>query len=369
VTADEIPDFDLYAELEVSERASPETIQAAYRSLQLRHHPDRVGPDGADRAIRLNIARDWLIDPARRARYDAHLAGLRAQATRADVGGDDGEDQADEAADEAEVNDAADDGGLLHLLRRHLRIDVKLLGRVWIAALALLGAIVLVPSPVAPPWLRIAIAASVVLVLVVIGLGRMRAGGGGGLIAMFARWTGMIAGWLVLAVLAVEGVTALASLAAGSRTPPGIAEAAVPVIAAATVLSLLAVRRRELSAPVTVDDFLAMTPREFEEAVGDVLRRHGYRLAVTGGPGDLAADLAGTGPDGRPAVVQCKRYAPGHPVGSRDVQLLVAMGMRHHDAEHLVLVTTSEFTDPARDLADEQGVTLIDGADLEDLTR
>ena len=74
---DPIPDFDLYTELEVSERASVETIQAAYRSLQLRNHPDRVGPGAGDRAVRLNIARDWLTDPERRGRYDAHLAELR----------------------------------------------------------------------------------------------------------------------------------------------------------------------------------------------------------------------------------------------------------------------------------------------------
>jgi restriction endonuclease Mrr len=56
-------------------------------------------------------------------------------------------------------------------------------------------------------------------------------------------------------------------------------------------------------------------------------------------------------------------------VGSRDVQLLMALGVRHHKAERLVLVTTSDFTDPARDLADEHGVDLISGEELEDLTR
>ncbi len=67
-----VPEFDLYAELEVSERASVETIEAAWRSLAKRNHPD-VAPDtgtGALRMARLNVARDWLTDPELRSRYD-----------------------------------------------------------------------------------------------------------------------------------------------------------------------------------------------------------------------------------------------------------------------------------------------------------
>ncbi len=66
------PDFDLYAELEVHPGASPETIDAAWRSLVKRHHPDvTAGPD--ERIRRLNVAHDWLSDPGRRARYDTEV--------------------------------------------------------------------------------------------------------------------------------------------------------------------------------------------------------------------------------------------------------------------------------------------------------
>jgi hypothetical protein len=68
----EIPNFDLYAELEVDPRASVPTIEAAWRSLSKRFHPDVVGTQAAEEhAKRLNIARDWLIDPDLRALYDA----------------------------------------------------------------------------------------------------------------------------------------------------------------------------------------------------------------------------------------------------------------------------------------------------------
>lgn len=66
-----IPDFDLYAELGVSPNADADTIRAAHREVVRQVHPDvRVDEDEDDRAKRLNISRDWLTDPVRRARYD-----------------------------------------------------------------------------------------------------------------------------------------------------------------------------------------------------------------------------------------------------------------------------------------------------------
>ncbi len=66
------PAFDLYAELGVTETADRPTIEAAYRALLRRHHPDLAGGDrrATRRTQRLNVARDWLTDPARRASYD-----------------------------------------------------------------------------------------------------------------------------------------------------------------------------------------------------------------------------------------------------------------------------------------------------------
>ena len=379
---DTFPDFDLYAELEVSERASVETIQAAYRSLQLRNHPDRAGPEAGARAVRLNVARDWLSNPQQRARYDAHLAALRRDAGAEDrrAGGSRQDEPRPEADARSEADDRADNGdapgpgrsravGPLHALRHHVRIDVRRLGRIWLAGLGFLGVLALIPEGVTPLGLRAGIAGAIALVLLGLGLGMGRSRDELSMTGVMARWAGQLLGWVALGVMALEGVQAVAQLASGAAAPHGMAEAAPPTLAVTAILSAFAIRRRHGPAETSVDEFLEMTPREFETAVGQILGRHGYRLSVTGGPGDLAADLAGTDPDGRPAVVQCKRYAPGHPVGSRDVQLLIAMGVRHHNAERLLLVTTSDFTDPARDLAEEHGVDLISGEDLEDLTR
>lgn len=74
-----VPDFDLYAELEVAPTASAATIDAAWRSLVKRHHPDATGTTPADepkdeRIRRLNIAHGWLTAPDRRERYDRERA-------------------------------------------------------------------------------------------------------------------------------------------------------------------------------------------------------------------------------------------------------------------------------------------------------
>ena len=72
-----IPDYDLYAELEVGEAATTAGIESAWRALMKRNHPD-VGPAGSiHRSVRLNVAHDWLTDPARRARYDEDRAAIR----------------------------------------------------------------------------------------------------------------------------------------------------------------------------------------------------------------------------------------------------------------------------------------------------
>jgi curved DNA-binding protein CbpA len=65
-----LPADDLYARLEVPIDASFEAIEIAWRALLKRHHPDIAGSIGLDAAKRINVAHDWLSDPALRDRYD-----------------------------------------------------------------------------------------------------------------------------------------------------------------------------------------------------------------------------------------------------------------------------------------------------------
>jgi hypothetical protein len=70
---EQIPGFDLYAELGIGRGADAAEIERAWRSKVKTTHPDVAGGVGeaTERTARLNIARTWLLDPPRRARYDA----------------------------------------------------------------------------------------------------------------------------------------------------------------------------------------------------------------------------------------------------------------------------------------------------------
>ncbi|HEY8169685.1 MAG TPA: DnaJ domain-containing protein, partial [Candidatus Limnocylindria bacterium] len=88
MTRGPIPRFDLYEELEVSRFASAEVIEAAYRTLVKRHHPDLGEAADPDRIKRLNVAHGWLTSPSLRARYDETTDSLPRPGTTARKGVD-----------------------------------------------------------------------------------------------------------------------------------------------------------------------------------------------------------------------------------------------------------------------------------------
>ncbi len=68
------PAFDPFAVLGVDRDADEVVIQLAYRARIREAHPDVAGAVGLELSKRLNVARDWLLDPERR----ALLAGGRS---------------------------------------------------------------------------------------------------------------------------------------------------------------------------------------------------------------------------------------------------------------------------------------------------
>jgi hypothetical protein len=63
-----LPDFDPYALLGLDAGADAVTVDRAYKA-RIRHvHPDVAGIAGLDETKRLNVAREWLLDPELRAR-------------------------------------------------------------------------------------------------------------------------------------------------------------------------------------------------------------------------------------------------------------------------------------------------------------
>ena len=71
-----MPENNLYEILQVNPSADSEIIQAAYRRLILRYHPDRNdSADAQEMTQRLNRAYEILSDPKRRAAYDRDSSG------------------------------------------------------------------------------------------------------------------------------------------------------------------------------------------------------------------------------------------------------------------------------------------------------
>lgn len=75
--------FDPYAILQVSQDADQDVLQAAYRALARRLHPDHSDdPTAGAQMAQLNAAWETVGDPERRATYDrTHLAGVILDST------------------------------------------------------------------------------------------------------------------------------------------------------------------------------------------------------------------------------------------------------------------------------------------------
>ncbi|MET8027216.1 restriction endonuclease [Streptomyces avermitilis] len=108
-------------------------------------------------------------------------------------------------------------------------------------------------------------------------------------------------------------------------------------------------------------DYDALDADEFEQAVAALCERDGCsEVEVVGGAGDLGADVVATAPDGRRVVIQCKRYCDTNKVGSQDLQRFGGTCFTVHQAQVAVVITTSDFTTPAAEYADQCGILCFD---------
>lgn len=72
------PTRTLYSILQVDPDADPDVIEAAFKRLALKFHPDRnPGENAADRMREMIAARDVLADPRKRTAYDRSIGIVR----------------------------------------------------------------------------------------------------------------------------------------------------------------------------------------------------------------------------------------------------------------------------------------------------
>ena len=109
-----------------------------------------------------------------------------------------------------------------------------------------------------------------------------------------------------------------------------------------------------------------LPPRYFEQFVADVWQeRQGWNTEVMDKGPDKGLDVIGQPPSGgTKTAVQCKRYAEGNKITSRDIQQYAALRQQWDDVSGVTVVTTSSFTADAEKLAERLNVKCLDGRDL-----
>lgn len=120
------------------------------------------------------------------------------------------------------------------------------------------------------------------------------------------------------------------------------------------------VRGKMLLLSSDIHDIDIMEGYEFEEYLKTLFFYDGYQTEITTKSRDFGADLI-ISKDGERCIVQAKRYSKT--VGVKSVQEIIG-ALKHYNAESVMVVTNSYFTDSAEILAKENDVRLVDRNEL-----
>ena len=112
-----------------------------------------------------------------------------------------------------------------------------------------------------------------------------------------------------------------------------------------------------------------MDPYEFEHFVADLWTKMGWETEVSTAAGDKGVDVTArkSVPYDQLLLIQAKRYGPNTTVGSPDVQQYASLRHQFEHVDKVLIVTTNEFTQQARETANNLNVKLINGYELVEL--
>ena len=121
--------------------------------------------------------------------------------------------------------------------------------------------------------------------------------------------------------------------------------------------------------PTTTSRNTSVTPTKYgdvsdgigyEHYVATKLQQQGFTdVEVTKASGDFGADVLAVDKGGHKICFQCKLVTTGHKVGVRAVQE-VSSARTYYGCTRAAVVTTSVFTDAAKELAQKSGVELYE---------
>lgn len=116
---------------------------------------------------------------------------------------------------------------------------------------------------------------------------------------------------------------------------------------------------------ISIEDVNLMTGYEFENFLTTLFQKMGYIVEHTKLSGDQGADLI-ISKFGEKVAIQAKRYT--QKVTNKAIQEIAA-AIKHYGADKGLVITNSEFTRSAKELADSNNIELIDNEKLEILIR
>jgi len=114
------------------------------------------------------------------------------------------------------------------------------------------------------------------------------------------------------------------------------------------------------------NDFMDLSPKQFEEFVGKLFRAMGYETIDLPFVADYGADLIAK-KNNDTIVIQVKKFARGNNVGAPEVQKTLG-AMWKYKANKSVIVTTSAFTIAAEEQAKEAPIELWDIRQIKQIT-
>lgn len=131
---------------------------------------------------------------------------------------------------------------------------------------------------------------------------------------------------------------------------------------AQTYFSILGIDFAQQASSGLTGSLDALSGPEFERLVGSLLVRMGFQIEMTKTTGDGGIDIIATLKQalvGGRFLVQCKRFAVGTSVGAPLVREFYGTLTADRKAVKGIFITTSDFTDQARDFARDLPLELI----------
>lgn len=108
---------------------------------------------------------------------------------------------------------------------------------------------------------------------------------------------------------------------------------------------------------------MQLTPEQYEQFCATILANNGWSTRLTSKTSDFGADIIAE-KAGQKLVIQCKQWSKS--VGVKAVQE-AHTAISHYWANQALVVTTTGYTQAAKDLAKSTGVRLLNHTDLVDM--